>query len=146
MKTPVKIAFVTVVVTQLMAWLLAWPLGYGHAGLTLATSLGACVNATLLFWLLRKHGFFAPQPGWAPFLGKVLVALAVLAAVLAWLAGPSSYWLAASLWQKVGRLGGVIAAGAVAYFAALYLLGFRLRDFNRRETADPRLDLPADSE
>jgi len=146
MKTPVKIAFVTVVVTQLLAWLLAWPLGFGHAGLTLATSLGACVNAALLFWLLRKHGFFAPQPGWAPFLGKVLVALAVLAAVLAWLAGPSSYWLAASLWQKVGRLAGVIAAGAVAYFAALYLLGFRLRDFNRRESADPRLALPGDSE
>jgi len=29
------------------------------------------------------------------------------------------------------------AAGAVAYFAALWLLGFRLRDFNRRDvTAD----------
>jgi len=144
MKTPVKIAFITVVVTQLMAMLLAWPLGFGHAGLTLATSLGACVNAALLFWMLRKRGFFAPQPGWAPFLGKVAVALAVLAAVLAWLAGPSAYWLAATLWQKVGRLAGVIAAGAIVYFAALYLLGFRIADFNRRETADPRLEMPGD--
>jgi hypothetical protein len=28
----------------------------------------------------------------------------------------------------------VCAAGAVAYFAALWLLGFRIADFNRRES------------
>jgi putative peptidoglycan lipid II flippase len=139
MRTPVRIAFVTVLVTQILAVALAWPLGLGHAGLTLATSLGACVNAALLFWLLRKHGFYTPQEGWAKFLAKVLVALALLGAVIAWLAGPPAFWLAATLWQKVGRLAGVIAAGGVAYFAALYLLGFRLADFNRREVADPAL-------
>ena len=127
--------------TQILAVALAWPLGMGHAGLTLATSLGACLNAALLFWMLRKKGFYAPQEGWAKFLAKVLVALAILGAVVAALAGPPAFWLAATLWQKVGRLSGVIAAAGVAYFAALYLLGFRLADFNRREVADPALDL-----
>ncbi|MEO5766649.1 MAG: murein biosynthesis integral membrane protein MurJ [Casimicrobiaceae bacterium] len=141
LKTPVKIAFFTVFLTQIFAVSLAWPLGFGHAGLTLATSLGACVNAALLFWLLRKHGFYTPLEGWAKFLAKVLCAVAILGAVIAWLAGAPGFWLAATLWQKVGRLAGVIAAGGVVYFAALYLLGFRLRDFNRRESVDPALDL-----
>jgi len=66
----------------------------------------------------------------------------VQGAVIVWLAGPPSFWLAATLWQKVGRLAGVIAAAMVVYFGALWMLGFRIADFNRREAADPRLDLP----
>jgi len=57
----------------------------------------------------------------------------VLAAVLAFLAGPASYWIEAGLWTRVGRLGFVIAAAGVAYFGTLWLLGFRLADFSRRE-------------
>ncbi|MEP7329110.1 MAG: murein biosynthesis integral membrane protein MurJ [Betaproteobacteria bacterium] len=131
LKTPVKIAFFTVFVTQAMALILMWPLG--HAGLTLATSIGACVNATLLFWFLRRSGSFVPRPGWFMFVCKVMVALGVLAALLFWLAGPASFWLEAGLWSKVGRLAGIIAAAFVVYFGALFLLGFRLEDFNRRD-------------
>ena len=135
MRTPVKIAFLTVLITQTLAVLFAWGIGLGPTGLTLATSVGACVNASLLFWLLRKHGFYVPQPGWFIFVGKLIVALVALAAVLFWLAGTSTFWLNASLWQKAGRLAGVVAAGIAVYFAALYLLGFRFADFNRRESA-----------
>ena len=67
MRTPVRVAFLTVVITQVLAVLFAWVVGLGPAGLTLATSVGARVNAGLLFWLLRKHGFYAPRPGWLPF-------------------------------------------------------------------------------
>jgi len=130
-KTPVKIAFVTVLVTQVLAVLLMWPLG--HAGLTLATSVGACVNAGLLFWFLRKSGVYVAQPGWFQFLSRVLVALGVLAATLYFLVGPAQWWLDAGLWAKVGRLAGIVAAGAFVYFGALFLLGFRLADFGRRE-------------
>ncbi len=130
-KTPVRIAFFTVFVTQTFALILMWRIG--HAGLTLATSIGACVNAGLLFWYLRKAGSYRPQPGWFLFLCKLLVALGVLAALLFALAGSPEPWLAAGLWQRIGRLAGIIAAGIAAYFATLYLLGFRLADFARRE-------------
>jgi putative peptidoglycan lipid II flippase len=130
-RTPVKIAFVTVLVTQTLAVTLMWPLG--HAGLTLATSLGACVNASLLFWFLRRNGFYRPEPGWLAFVARLVIALGVLAATLYALSGPAEYWLAAGLWAKIGRLAAIIAGAAVAYFAALYLLGFRLADFNRKE-------------
>ena len=135
LKTPVKIAFVTVLVTQALALLLMWPLG--HAGLTLATSLGACVNAGLLFTFLYRRGHFVPHAGWLGFVARLGVALAVLGAVLLAVAGPSSFWLAATVWAKVGRLALVVAAGGFAYFATLYALGFRFRDFDRREGDAP---------
>jgi putative peptidoglycan lipid II flippase len=131
MKTPVKIALLTVLVSQTLAVILMFPLG--HAGLTLSTSIGACLNAALLFWFLRRNGIYRPHAGWLLFVSKVIVALFVLAAVLLWLGGPASFWLSASLWAKVSRLAGVCAAGAAAYFAALWLLGFRFADFNRRD-------------
>jgi putative peptidoglycan lipid II flippase len=131
MKTPVRIAFVSVIVAQTIAVILMQRIG--HAGLTLAISLGACLNAALLYRALRRRAIYTPRPGWLAFVSKLVVALGVLAGVLLATAGPSSLWLAASLWAKIGRLAWVCAAGAGAYFAALWLLGFRLADFNRRE-------------
>lgn len=131
MRTPVKIAFLTVVVTQTLAVMLMFPLG--HAGLTLATSIGACVNAGLLALHLRRRGIYTPQAGWLQFVSRLLVALFVLGLALVALSGPASYWLHAGLWEKVGRLALVIGGGGVAYFGALWLLGFRPRDFSRTE-------------
>jgi len=111
----------------------AWPLGLEHAGLTLATSVGACFNAALLLRLLLRKGYYHPQPGWRRFFVKVTVAVALLAAVIAVATGPAAAWLAAGVGWKVGRLALVIACGAVVYFGALYALGFRLADFNRQE-------------
>ncbi len=135
LKTPVKIAFFTVFVALTFAVILMWPLG--HAGLTLATSLGACVNAGLLFWFLRRRGYYRPLPGWIGFLARLLIALGAMVAALLWLAGPAELWLKADLWTRVARLAWVIAAGAGVYFSALYLLGFRPADFSRREVPEP---------
>jgi len=127
----VRIAFFTVFVSQTLAFILMWRIG--HAGLTLATSVGACVNAGLLFWFLRKGGSYKPEPGWFLFLCKLLVALGVLAALLYGLSGSPELWLGAGPWQRIGRLAGIIVAGIAVYFATLFLLGFRLADFDRRE-------------
>jgi len=132
MRTPVTIAFVTVLVALAFALILMRPLG--HAGLTLATSLGAAVNAGALFWFLRRRGHYRPAPGWGRFLAKVGVALVVLAGVLVWLTAPAAVWFAAGLAERAARLAGLVAAGGIAYFATLFALGFRLADFNRRES------------
>ena len=138
MRTPVRYAFITVLVTQGLGVLFAWPAGLGHAGLTLAISIGATLNAFLLFRQLRKRKHFIPQPGWLMFASKLVIALGVLAAVILWLSPAASAWLGMSLWQRVGHLALVVFAGAGAYFASLFLLGFRLADFDRREEG-PRL-------
>jgi putative peptidoglycan lipid II flippase len=106
----------------------------GHAGLTLATSTGATVNALLLYRALRRGGIYTPLAGWGAFLGRLAVALAVLGAVLWWTAGPDEVWLRAGFAAKASHLALVVGAGALSYFAALWLLGFRLADFNRRDS------------
>jgi putative peptidoglycan lipid II flippase len=107
-----------------------------HAGLALAIGLGACLNALILYRTLRKHAVFAPRPGWQAFGLRLAVAVAVMAAVLWFAAGPGSWWMAAGWQARLLRLLGVVAAGATVYFASLWLLGFRLRDFQRRGVAE----------
>ncbi len=129
-KTPVKIALLVLACTQLMNLLFMTLLQ--HAGLALATALGACLNATLLFLGLRRQGLYHPQPGWPRFLGQLGIALIVLATLLWWLTGDENSWLRASNLMRLGRLSVLMASAVVGYFGTLWLLGFRLRDFSRR--------------
>ncbi|MGH8676724.1 MAG: murein biosynthesis integral membrane protein MurJ, partial [Burkholderiales bacterium] len=129
-RTPVKIALITLAATQAMNLMFIWPLK--HAGLALAIALAAWINAGLLFWKLREHKVFAPQPGWTRFLTKVSVALVAMAAVLAWTGGAATYWLSVGTLERVARLSWVVAAGGASYFIVLWLLGFRVADFSKR--------------
>ncbi len=133
-RTPVKIAVVTLLATQIMNAAFIVPLR--HAGLALAIGLGACLNAAILYRALRQQAVFQPRPGWAGFATRLAVAVAVMAVVLWLVAGPTAWWLAAGWQARLLRLIGVIVAGATVYFASLYLLGFRLRDFHRRGVAE----------
>ncbi|HET9763239.1 MAG TPA: lipid II flippase MurJ, partial [Casimicrobiaceae bacterium] len=81
----------------------------------------------------RRREIYAPLAGWGSFLGRLAIALIVLGVVLWWAAGPDERWLHARFAAKVLHLALVVAAGALSYFAALWLLGFRFADFNRRE-------------
>lgn len=130
-KTPVKIAVITLVATQLMNLAFIWDLR--HAGLALAIALAAWINAGLLYWKLRQKGIFEPLAGWPLFFLKVTIALAVMASVLIWAAAGSDYWLQAGVWERIQRLTVVICAGTASYFGTLWLTGFRLSDFSSRE-------------
>ncbi|HQO17456.1 MAG TPA: murein biosynthesis integral membrane protein MurJ, partial [Methylotenera sp.] len=77
-KTPVKIAIFTLVLTQVMNLLFVFVLDLRHAGLALAIGLGACANASLLYYYLRQTDVFQPQAGWRVFLFKLAAALAVM--------------------------------------------------------------------
>lgn len=131
-KTPVKIGIITLIATQLMNLIFITP--FQHAGLALAIGLGACINAGLLYYKLRSHAIYQPQPGWLIFFLKILLALAAMGVVLWFAAGSDASWLTDSSLARAGRLSWVVAAGAFSYFAALWLLGFRLRDFTQRQT------------
>jgi putative peptidoglycan lipid II flippase len=126
----VKIALATLVATQALNAVLIWPLR--HAGLALAISLGACLNAGLLYWLLRRRAIYTPQPGWSAFALKLLLAVYIMGSVLWIAAGSASEWLAAGALARVVKLSALVATGAGTYFGALWILGFRLRDFNHR--------------
>jgi putative peptidoglycan lipid II flippase len=126
--TPVRIAVLTLVATQLLNAALVVPLA--HAGLALAISLGACLNAALLYRGLRLRGVYKPEPGWPAFLAKVLLACAAMGAVLWAAAGPAAWWLSSAAAARALGLSGIVVLGAGVYFGCLWLLGFRLRDFS----------------
>lgn len=100
-----------------------------HAGLALATSIGAFVNAGLLFSVLRKKGIYQLQSGWLKFLAKIILACMLMAVVVLMLRGDISLWTDAGLWQRLSRLAILIGAGVATYFATLFIFGMRPRDF-----------------
>ncbi len=129
-RTPVKIALITLMMTQVMNVAFIGPLK--HAGLSLSIGLAACLNASLLYWQLRKQKIFHPQPGWVMFLSKLVIAVILMSCVLVvglrFMPDLALYSMA----PRLSRLLLLVLAGAVSYFAMLALLGFRLRDFQRR--------------
>ena len=129
-KTPVKIGIVTLLATQVLNISLIYPLR--HVGLALAIGLGACLNALLLYFKLRQHRVYRPEPGWAKFSFRLVAGLMALGGVL-WIGvGEAEVWIVGTKWQSVLRLSWMIVLGAVVYFAALWAVGIRVRDFARR--------------
>ncbi len=129
-KTPVKIGIVTLIATQLMnALFIGW---LQHAGLALSIGLGACLNSAILFYFLRKHGIYHAEPGWMKFFLKVGLAVAALGLTLWFGMGSEQHWFEISGWARILNLTGLVAAGVVVYFAVLFALGFRLKDFSKR--------------
>ncbi len=130
-KTPVRIAIVVLVVTQLLNFVLV-PY-FQHAGLALAIGIGALINALWLLLGLIKRGSYKPAPGWGIFVLQVVAASALLAVFLLWAAGAVSWvGLKTAYLQRIGLLTGVIIAGGAMYFIALWAAGLKLRKLVRR--------------
>jgi putative peptidoglycan lipid II flippase len=130
-RTPFKIALVVLVATQAMN-LVFVPL-FSHAGLALAISVAALVNAGLLFAGLVRRGIYTPSPGWGGFLVRVAVALSALALLLQ-LVVPQFDWVLLQQ-QPATRAALVLAlvgAGGALYLGVLLALGIRPRQFMRR--------------
>ncbi|MBN3004381.1 murein biosynthesis integral membrane protein MurJ [Chromobacterium alkanivorans] len=130
-KTPVRIALITLCLTQLMNLAFVFPLK--HAGLALSIGLASCLNAGLLLRALLKRGIYQPSAGWSGFLLKMAVAILAMAAALLALQWLLPVHWHGPAWQRVAWLSLLVVAGAAVYFAALFALGFRPRDFMRRE-------------
>ncbi|MES2944694.1 MAG: murein biosynthesis integral membrane protein MurJ [Pseudomonadota bacterium] len=130
-KTPVKIAVMVLVITQLLNLALVPRLQ--HAGLALAIGIGALINALCLLIGLIRRGSYQPAPGWVVFFAQVLGASMILAAVLLWSAEHINWLgLKSAYLQRIGLLALVLAASAAIYFVALALSGLKLRQLIRR--------------
>jgi putative peptidoglycan lipid II flippase len=128
--TPVKIGILTLLATQAMNLAFIGPLK--HAGLALAIGLGACLNAALLYRVLRKNQIYRPVAGWPVFLLKVGASVGFMAVVLFTTMGDSAWWLGAGWEKKIPAVIGLVILGAAVYGGCLLAFGFRPRDFHRR--------------
>lgn len=129
-RTPVRIALITLALTQLMN--LAFVGWLKHAGLALSIGLASCINAGLLWHGLRKSNTYKPMPGWPMFLLKLAVALVCLFVLMYFGMGAEQQWLTMSFTERMLRLVVLMVVGLTSYFGVLWLTGFRVSDFRKR--------------
>ncbi len=126
LRTPVRIGIMAMMTNMVFNVILIWPLK--HAGIALATSLSAMLNAGFLFYFLRKKAIYIPRDGWRSFGFRLLFANTVLAVFLWFAAGNTQEWVIQDTSWRIIHLGGLLASAVVLYFAGLWMAGVRLRD------------------
>jgi len=136
-KGPVRVALralgLTIVLNLLVLGVL-WLTGNlkspgAHALLALTNGVGAMLNAGLLYAGLARMGIVQSGHVMRGLLARIVIASAVMAVLLAWLAGDLAFWLSTGTLVRVLRLSGLIVAGIVVYFGVLWLLGVRAEQF-----------------
>lgn len=130
-KTPVRLGVISIIANMILNALLVWPLA--HAGLALAASLAAWLNAGLLLYSLYQKQIYRLQPGWGLFLSRLFFANAILGSVLWLWAGDMQHWLQ---WHWQQRLLHILYMGSAAcliYLASLWLLGLRYQHIRAQQ-------------
>jgi putative peptidoglycan lipid II flippase len=122
--TPVRFGVYSLFANMILNMVLILPLA--HAGLALATSLAAFINAGLLLLKLVKDQVYRPGPGWPVFALRIGLANVVMALTLHGLVKPSNWqgWHSA---DRVIYLALSIALGGAVYLAMLGLMGLKPR-------------------
>jgi len=131
-KIPVIIATLALLTNIILNAIFIVPLA--HAGLALATSIAAWLNAGLLFYNLKRKGIYRPTAGWQLFGLQLLLGNFVLAAFLYWGVPSLKQWL---VWSGVLRVEHLLLwiVGAMAiYFVTLFVSGVRLSHFRSSKT------------
>ena len=134
-RTPVRIALISLAATQAMNLAFVAGLDLGHAGLALSIGLAACLNAVMLYRGLRHLEIYQPQAGWLIFSSKLLLALIAMGAALWFGMGEEKSWLQRSFVDRTIHLAWLVPLGVTAYFGTLWILGFRLKDFKLQAAA-----------
>lgn len=121
-KTPVKIGALAMLTNVVFNMLLIHP--FAHAGIALATSIAAMVNAGLLIFFLLKHAFYQPLSGWCVFGVRLFLAGVALGAFLWFACGRVQWWVLQTAVTRAWHLLLLIVVGAVLYLGVLCLLRF----------------------
>jgi putative peptidoglycan lipid II flippase len=126
-------------VAFVVPWYLSGVAG-AHAGLALATSVSAFLNAGLLYKGLRSEGVIRHAPGWGRFLLRVLVAGAVMAMLLDYFVPDTVRWLEADFWTTCRWLLLALGGGVLSYSAVLFATGMRWNMLQLERSIDTSAD------
>lgn len=132
MKTPVRIGIIAMITNMGLNIAFVLPghflWGIGHAGLALATSFSAFLNAGLLLRGLRRCDAYQPGVGWLRFGSQSLVANLAMAASLVWGVTQMDGVVAMPGPTRLAWVGALVGLGLMTYVVALLALGLRPRD------------------
>jgi len=128
--TPVKIAIAAMGTNMLLnlvfvGLLLNKDFEGPHAGLALASSVAAYLNAILLYRGLRKREVYQPEKGWVGLWISVILACATMGALLVFMTHDIDSWLQANAILRVKNLGLIILFGVILYVFTTMLTGVK---------------------
>jgi putative peptidoglycan lipid II flippase len=102
-----------------------------HAGLALASSVAAYLNAILLFRGLRKRQVYTPERGWIRLWVAVILASATMGALLLFMTHDTESWLQATAILRVKNLVLSITFGVIIYVFVGMVAGLKTHDLLR---------------
>ncbi len=131
-RTPVRIAVISMVANMvaniaIVIPMVVYDIPGPHAGLALATTISAYLNAWLLYRALCRQGYFSPQPGWGLWLARIFPALLLMTLLLLWLSPAWEVWHVMPLLERVGRLMFWVLSGLLLCLLVFFSLGLRWR-------------------
>ena len=134
--TPVKIAIVAMVTNMLLnlvfvGLLLKEGFEGPHAGLAMASSAAAYLNAILLYRGLKKRRVYMPERGWSRMWITVVTACVAMAALLFFMTNDIDSWYKAGVALRVKDLCLSIGAGVMIYVFTCMLTGLKVHDLLR---------------
>ena len=133
MKTPVRYGFYAMLVSLGLDVVLVFPLA--HAGLALATSLGAFFNASLLLYQLLKKNIYQPVKGWCAFFIRVFLASASMSMALYYFVDANDW----NQWHSGDRVINLlkwILIGLLIYSVTLVITGLKIRHLSAAPDMD----------
>ncbi|TLY48747.1 MAG: murein biosynthesis integral membrane protein MurJ [Gammaproteobacteria bacterium] len=125
-KTPVRIGIIALIANMIFNALLIFPLK--HAGLALASSLSAWLNAGLLLWGLQIRKVFQWQSGWLKFVLQLVFANSVLCLFLYWAASTTLVWITWNWQQRFTHIFILGIFAIIIYLVMLWISGLRYHD------------------
>jgi putative peptidoglycan lipid II flippase len=134
--TPVKIAIAAMVTNMFLNLLFVGFLLFRgfegpHAGLALASSAAAYLNAILLFRGLKKRKVYTPEPGWVRLWVAVILACISMGALLLFMTHDTQTWLQATAVLRIKNLALTIIFGVIIYVFTCMLTGLKTHDLLR---------------
>jgi putative peptidoglycan lipid II flippase len=144
-KGPVKIAMRALGLTMVLNVLVVAGLALtdqlktpgAHTLLALSNGVGAMLNAGLLYLGLLRNQVLRRGQALRGLLIRIVVASSLMAAVLWWFGGDLTTWLVTPKIERAVWLTGLVVGGIAVYFAALWVLGVRVRQFRLQHAATP---------
>ena len=127
-KTPMLIAFLSLLINVFLNYLLAFYFGLGHLGLAIASSISAMVSVIILSLILKRDGLISFSGILSTFSLNVLIASIALISFLLIFNQYFNFELLSQA-QRFLHLVTALIGSLIIYFGASFLLGVRPADF-----------------
>jgi len=127
-KTPMIIAFISLLLNVILNYLLAFQFQYGHLGLAIASSISAFVSVIILSIILKTEGLISFGGMFNLFSVKVFISSLALILFLVFFNAHFNFELFNQS-ERLSHLSIAVAVSMLIYFGMSYFLGIRLKDF-----------------